>query len=97
VINKEQKRLELFGIVISDDDKLQFYMEQIYSSNMFDKKEMVDWENKPITIKDDYDEARLYFEHLVKDFKAYMQNSGGASKRQGYKSANMLAEVGDEL
>ena len=46
-------------------------MEQIYPLNMFDKKEMVDWENKPITIKDDYDEARLYFEHLVKDFETY--------------------------
>jgi hypothetical protein len=29
-------------------------MEQIYSSNCFDKKEIVDWENKPIAIKDDY-------------------------------------------
>jgi hypothetical protein len=28
---------------------------------MFDKKEMVDWENKPILIKDNYIEAKLYF------------------------------------
>ena len=70
-LDKAQKRLKLLGIVISDEDELQFYMEQIYASNTFNKKEMVDWENKPITIKDDYDEARLYFEHLVKDFETY--------------------------
>ncbi len=45
---------ELLGIFISNGDKIQFYMEQIYVSNMFDKNEMVDWENKPILIKDDY-------------------------------------------
>jgi hypothetical protein len=51
-------------------------MEQIYSSNMFDKKEMVEWENKPIVIKDDFDEAKRYFENLVQDFETYSQNSG---------------------
>ncbi len=40
-LDKEQKRLELLGIVISNKDKLQFYMEQIYASNKFNKKEMV--------------------------------------------------------
>jgi hypothetical protein len=30
-LDKEQKRLELLGILISNKDKLQFYMEQIYA------------------------------------------------------------------
>jgi hypothetical protein len=59
-LDKEQARIDRLGIVISDEDKLQFYMEQIYASKCFDKKEMVDWENKPIAIKDDYEEAKMY-------------------------------------
>jgi hypothetical protein len=64
-LEKEQARINRLGVVISNEDKLQFYMEQIYASNCFDKKEMVDWENKPINIKDNYNEAKLYFEGLV--------------------------------
>jgi hypothetical protein len=96
-LDKAQKRLKLLGIVISDEDELQFYMEQIYASNTFNKKEMVDWENKPIATKDDYDKAKLYFENLVKDFETYTQNSGGTAAKQGYESANMAADVGDVL
>ncbi len=64
-LNKEQARIDRLGIVISDKDKLQFYMEPIYASNCFDKKEFVDWENKPINIKEDYNKAKFYFEGLV--------------------------------
>ena len=96
-LDKEQARIERLGVVISDDDKLQFYMEQIYSSNCFDKKEMVDWENKPINIKDDYTEAKAYFEGLVRDFETYTQNSGGGAGKLGYESANQMADVGDEI
>ncbi len=37
-LDKEQKQLELLGIVISIDNKLQFYMEQIYASKCSTKK-----------------------------------------------------------
>jgi hypothetical protein len=96
-LDKEQKYLELLGIFISNKDKIQFYMKQIYVSDIFDKKEMVDWEDKTILIKDDYNEAKLYFKNLVKDFKTYTQNSGGTSSNQGYESANMAANVGNKL
>jgi hypothetical protein len=72
-------------------------MKKIYASNMFNKKEIIDWENKPIVIKVDCNKAKLYFEQLVKDFEAYMQNSGSMSAKQGYKSANMAADVGNKL
>ncbi len=64
-LDKEQVRINRLGVVISNKDKLQFYMEQISVSNCFDKKEMVDWENKPINITDNYDKAKLYFKGLV--------------------------------
>ena len=96
-LDKEQSRLDRLGIVISDEDKLQFYLEQIYASNCFDKSEMVTWENKPIIIKDDYTQAKLYFETLVRDFETYTQNSGGGAAKMGYDSANHVADVGDEI
>jgi hypothetical protein len=34
----------------------------MYASNHFDKKEMTEWENKTVAIKDDFGEAKLYFE-----------------------------------
>jgi hypothetical protein len=34
-LDKEQKQLKLLGILISNKDKLQFYMEQIYALNIF--------------------------------------------------------------
>ncbi len=64
-------------------------MEQIYASNCSDKQEMVTWENTPVLIKDDYNQAKLYFETLVKDFETYTQT--------GYKSTNQTANVGDEI
>ena len=71
----------------------------MYASNHFDKKEMTEWENKPILIKDDFVEAKLYFKGLVKDYKVYAQNSGGTAGKHNYKSANQAAEAnaGDEL
>jgi hypothetical protein len=33
----------------------------------------------------------------VKDFETHMQNSGGTLSKQGYKSANMAADVGNKL
>ncbi len=68
-LDKEQSRLDRLSIVISDDDKLQFYLKQIYASNCFDKTEMVTWENKPIIIKDNYTQAKAYFKILSRILK----------------------------
>jgi hypothetical protein len=56
-LDDDQICIEHFGITISDEDKLQFYLEQMYASNHFDKNETTEWENKTITIKDNFDEA----------------------------------------
>jgi hypothetical protein len=60
-------------------------MEQIYASNCFDNQEMVTWENKPVLIKDNYNQAKLYFKTLVKDFETYTQNSCGRAAKTSYK------------
>jgi hypothetical protein len=36
-LNDNQVRIERFGITISDKDKLQFYLKQMYALNHFDK------------------------------------------------------------
>jgi hypothetical protein len=95
----DQIRIEHFGITISDEDKLQFYLEQMYASNHFDKKEMTEWENKIIAINDDFNEAKLYFEGLVKDYEVYVQNSNDTAGKHNFESTNQAinADAGDEL
>ncbi len=85
------------GIVISDNNNLQFYLKQIHASNCFDNTEMVTWENKPILIKDDYTQAKAYFQNLVKDFGTYTQNSGSKTGKMRYKSINHMADVGNKI
>jgi hypothetical protein len=96
-LDKEQSRLDRLVIVISNNDKLQFYLEQIYVLNCFNKTEMVTRENKPIIIKDNYAQAKAYFKNLVKDFETYMQNSGRIASKMGYESTNHMADVGGEI
>ncbi len=98
-LDDDQICIKRFGITISDEDKLQFYLEQMYASNHFDKKEMTEWENKIIAIKDDFDEAKLYFEGLVKDYEVYAQNSNGTAGKHNFESTNQAtdADAGDEL
>jgi hypothetical protein len=87
-LNGNQVRIKRYGITISNEDKLQFYLEQMYASNHFNKKEMTEWENKPKVIKDSFDKATTYFEGLVRDYEVYKQNSGGTAGKHSYESAN---------
>ena len=84
-LNNNQVRIKHFGITISGKDKLQFYLKQMSASNHFDKKEMTEWEYKTITIKDDFDETKTYFEGLVKDYEVYMQNSSGTAGKHKFE------------
>jgi hypothetical protein len=98
-LDKDQVRIERFGITISDKDKLQFYLEQMYASNHFDKKEMTEWENKPEAIKNDFNNAKTYFEGLIRDYEVYKQNSGSTAGKHNFESANQAtkANCGEEL
>jgi hypothetical protein len=98
-LNYSQVRMERYGITISDKDKLQFYLKQMYAPNHFNKKEMTEWENKPKAITDSFDKSTTYFEGLVRDNKVYKQNSGSTAGKHSYKSANQATEAyrGNEL
>jgi hypothetical protein len=98
-LDDNQVHIKCFGITISNEDKLQFYLEQIYASNHFDKKEMSEWENKPEAIKNNFNNTKTYFEGLIRDYKVYKQNSGGSAGKHNFKSANQAtkANCGNEL
>jgi hypothetical protein len=91
--------IKQFGIIISDEDNLQFYLKQMYASNHFDKKEMTEWENKPEATKNDFNNAKTYIEGLVRDYKVYKQNSGGTASKHNFKSVNQATKAnrGNEL
>ena len=44
-LNKEQKYLKTCGITIDEDAKVQFYTEQMINSGMFEKKDVIEWED----------------------------------------------------
>ena len=97
-LDDNQRFLVRSDVTIADDDKLQFYLEEIYDSNCFDKQEMLMWEQQPPIIKTDYVKAKNYFERIVKATDNYEQNAGGGtSGRNRYESANQMADYGDEI
>jgi hypothetical protein len=56
-LNDDQHARIRLDVTIANNDKLQFYLEEIYDSNCFDKQEMLTWEQQPAVIKTDYDLA----------------------------------------
>jgi hypothetical protein len=97
-LDDDQRTLVHSDVTITDEDKLQFYLEQMYDSNHFEKSEMLDWEKKPTIIKTNYDDAKDYFEALVKATDTYVQNAGGGTAgRNKYESANNMVDIGNEI
>ena len=87
--NKED-HIKLFGkriknvvadlrIIITEEDKLQFYIDHIYDNTMFDKEEIKKWEKKKKS-KKTWVNATAYFEDLVVNIKKYQSNRGGTAK-----------------
>jgi hypothetical protein len=86
------------NVTIADEDKLQFYLEEMYDSYHFDKNKMLDWDQQATATKTNYKLAKHYFEALVKATNTYKQNAGGGTAGQNkYKSANQLADCGDKI
>jgi hypothetical protein len=56
-LDDDQHSLIRLDVTIANNDKLQFYLEEIYNSNLFDKQEMLTCEQQPAAMKTDYDLA----------------------------------------
>ncbi len=78
---------------------MQFYLEQMYDSNQFNKNDMLVWEKQPTATKTNYNLAKTYFKELVKATNTYEQNARGGRGmgRRGYESANQMADHGDKI
>jgi hypothetical protein len=97
-LDDNQQALICSNVTIADEDKLQFYLEQMYGSNHFNKNNMLEWEKQPNATKTDYNRANYYFEALVKATDTYKQNArGGTAGRNKYESANQLADYGNKI
>jgi hypothetical protein len=81
-----------------DEDKLQFYLEEMYNSNHFDKNKILGREQQATATKTNYKLAKQYFEALVKATNKYKQNVGGRTAGENkYKSVNQLTDCGNKI
>ena len=63
-LTKQQASLQTTGINISDESKLKLYTDQIIHNEMFDKRDIIDWEDR-IKAHKTWPEAIKYFQKLV--------------------------------
>ena len=90
-LDEDQQRLTNNSITISDKDKMQHFVEQMYASGMFDVQQMQMWEKQPEFDKT-WKDAKEYFEELVDAIETYQVNSRGMAGRARYESTANMAE-----
>ena len=96
-LDDDQTDLAANSITISNDDKLQFFIEQMYESKNFERDQYVQWEKKADADKT-WANATAYFETITSDNEGYEANIGGTAKRGRYESAaNVEEEKDDQL
>jgi hypothetical protein len=97
-LNNNQKALIRLEVTIPDDNKLQFYLKEIYDSNKFDEQYMLTWEQSSAIIKTNFDQTKAYFEKIVKGTNVYKQNTGDNSMQcNTNESANQMTNYGNKL
>ena len=69
-LNDDQAKLRSDGLVISDVDKLQHYMLQMWDCSLFDQLTMTEWTIKPNDVKT-YANAVLFFNQKTRNLEAY--------------------------
>jgi hypothetical protein len=87
LLDKQQRLCRDIGVPAPDLTKVQYYVENMYSSEMFDEKEMNAWENKPTTHKD-WKDAKAYFKELYRGKRKYMEEHKACTG--GFESANSI-------
>ena len=90
-LNKGEKALARDNIVITADDKLHHFILQMFASNCFDEKQMMEWEKKPTADKN-WANATNYFKEIIREQETYTKLSGRSSKKARYESAAMARE-----
>ena len=90
-LDKQQKLCRDIGVPAPDATKVQYYVKSMYSSDMFDSKEMQAWELKPSADKS-WDSAKSHFVTLYKSKEKF--NAECEACTGGYDSANAFISAG---
>jgi len=90
-LNKGEKALARDGIVITADKKLHHFILQMFASNCFDEKQMMEWEKKATADKT-WANAIIYFKEIIREQETCSKLSGRSSKKARYESAAMARE-----
>ena len=90
-LDKRQKECRDIGVPAADATKIQYYVESMYASDMFDEKEMQAWEIKPSNDKT-WDNAKNHFVLLYKSKEKF--NAEREARTGGYESTNSLYLTG---
>eukprot|EP00804_Cyclotella_cryptica_P006780 CCRYP_019524-RA/>CCRYP_019524-RA protein AED:0.42 eAED:0.37 QI:0/0/0/1/0/0/4/0/627 len=90
-LDKQQKLCRDIGVPAPDATKVQYYVEGIYSSDMFDDKEVQAWELKPSADKT-WESAKTHFVTLYKSKEKF--NAERVACTGGYNSANTFINTG---
>jgi hypothetical protein len=92
-LDDEQAKLASDGLQISNVDKLQHYMLQMWNCSLFDQQTMTEWTIKP-NVDKTYANAVSFFNEKVANLEAYEAASGGANNLE---SANAAVEIAGML
>ena len=86
-LTDDQVALALDNIVISDTDKLQHFLEQMYlQKGLFSRPDYTTWEDLDEAEKT-WDNAMEYFESVVDSIDDFNKKNGDTAGRRGYDSA----------
>ena len=90
-LSREQKKLKSDNIIISDADKKQHLMIQVWDRDHFDRAVMIEWNEQP-NIQKSFDNAVAYFTKNLAAIKSFEADGGGALKKQGYERTTASTE-----
>eukprot|EP00804_Cyclotella_cryptica_P001037 CCRYP_008358-RA/>CCRYP_008358-RA protein AED:0.67 eAED:0.67 QI:0/0/0/0.5/1/1/2/0/762 len=87
-LDKQQKLCRQIGVPASDASKVQYFVESMYASDMFDDKEMQAWE---VLTEQTWENAKTHFFTLYKSKEKF--NAEREARTGGYDSANSAVSM----
>ena len=93
-LDKQQAYLKTTGITILDKSTPQFYTKKMIDSKMFDKRDIIDWEDRTKN-KKTWSTAPSYFQKIVASEESYTRVVGGPEKTARFESAARSDERND--
>ena len=92
-LDEEQEALGLDGITISDADKKEHYLMQIYTSGVFPATTVREWKKKP-SADQTYANTKTFFHTEQIGLSEVHRLTGDTTKGNGYESAQAALERG---